>query len=580
MTVASAKKRPPAAGRKRRSDHPVTGYARDVVAGRAVTGQLVRQACERHLRDLRAGAKRGLRFDPDDATDAIEFFGHLPQHKGRWAGEPLTLLPWEAFCIGSVFGWKRWSKEARRWVRRFRTAYISVARKNGKTSIAAGVGVYLLDFDDEAGAEVYAAATKRDQARICWDEAGWMVRNTPALAARIRVVESRANMHVPETASKFEALGADYNSLDGLNTHGCVVDELHAHKTRHLVDVLEESSAARDQPLFFYITTAGLERESIYSEIDDYARRVVGGQVQDDGWFCYVATIDPDDDWRDERVYVKANPSLGATVRLEDMRPLRDRALQMPGRVNSFKRQRLNVRTGQFEAWFAPEQWDACYAPPDLDELRGRRCFGGLDLASTTDIAAFELWFPNDEGPGGDLLSFFWVPEESSARRWEQEQVPYPEWIAAGLLRVTDGNLIDYDVIREDIVELAGLYEIVEIGYDPWNATQLATQLQDEGAAMVRIPQTYGGLSAAAKTAEGLIASKNVRHDGNRVMRWMVLNVEKQEDGNGNMKPNRKRSADKIDGVTAWLMALNRAIAHGGGEDGRSVYEDEGLTVL
>jgi phage terminase large subunit-like protein len=464
------------------------------------------------------------------------------------------------------------------------------------TTLAAGVALYLLDFDDEPGAEVYAAATKRDQARLCWDEAARMVRKAGGLDNRVRIVDSRANMHVVETAAKFEALGADVDSLDGLNTHGAIIDELHAHKNRVVVDALETSAGARLQPLFLYITTAGLERESIYSETDDYAKRVAKGSVDDDGWFVFVAGLDEEDAWTDSAVYEKANPSLGVTIQIEELEQERDRALQVPGRVNVFKRLRLNKRTGQFSAWFLPEQWDACryqgamapdwYTSDDrrqsaeAEELRirltGKPCFAGLDLASTTDVAAFVLLFPDPEGDY--VLPFFWVPERASARRAERDQVPYQDWIDRGFITATPGDITDYDVIREDIRELAGRYRIRELAFDRWNATQLITQLQQDGATCVPIGQGFASLSAPSKELEGRIGARKIRHDGNPAMRWMVLNAEKEEDAAGNMKPSRARSADKIDGLVALIMAQARAMVSAG--DGRSVYETRGLVTV
>jgi len=260
--------------------------------------------------------------------------GH--QSKGQWAGEPLLLQDWQAFVVGSIFGWK----EIATGLRRFRKAYTEVARKNGKTTLASGVGLYLLDFDGEAGAEIYCTATKRDQARLCWSEAMRMVQYTPALKKRIKVVESRANLHVLQTNSKFEALGADNDSMDGLNPHAYIIDELHAHKTRGIVDALETAAGARRQPLAFYITTAGVAKESVYSETHDYARRVVEGIIDDDQWFSFIAALDEDDDWTDPAVYIKANPSLGVTVQLEELMAERDRAMDSPGRQNSFRRLR------------------------------------------------------------------------------------------------------------------------------------------------------------------------------------------------------------------------------------------------
>lgn len=538
-----------------------TAYAEAVVTGEIVTGNLVRQACERHLRDLAEGATRGLWWDQDAADRAIDFFGHLRQSKGRWADKPLELQPWQAFCIGSTFGWQRWSEPYERWIRRFKYSLVEIARKNGKTTIGAGVGLYLLDFDNEPGAEVYAAATKRDQAKICWTEAASMVKKTPSLARRIKDVPSRANLHVIETASKFEALGADSDTTDGLNPHGAIIDELHAHRDRKLVDVLETALGAREQPLFFYITTAGVAGESIYKEIHDYAVRVVEGLVEDDQWFGYIATLDPDDDWTDPGNYIKANPGLGVTVQLEELIQERDHAMEVPGRQNAFRRLRLNCQTEQVSRWLDVATWDAGSAPRALESLRGRSCYAGLDLASTTDIAALSLLFPDEDG-GFYTTQLFWVPEDGMWKRADKDRVPYPLWRNQGWLEATPGNITDYDVIRERIKQLADDlgFTIRELAYDRWNATQLITQLGGDGLTVVPIGQGYASLTAPSKELEKLLLGGLLRHDGNPVMKWMVGNVAVEQDPAGNLKPSKAKSTERIDGVVALIMALARAM--------------------
>ena len=550
------------------------------MSGEILAGQLVRQACERHLRDLRDGSRRGLGWDADEAQRRIEFCSYLRQSKGRWAGQPLVLEPWQQFVVGSTFGWKR-----RDGTRRFRRSYISVARKNGKTTLAAAIGLQLVDFDGEPGAEVYVAATKRDQARLCWDEAARMVRQTPSLRRRIGIVDSRANMHVLETHSKFEALGADSDSLDGLNPHGVIIDELHAHRDRRVVDVLETAMGARTQPLIVYITTAGVEGESIYTETDNYARQVVQGLVQDDEWFVYVATLDPEDDWTNPEVYGKANPNLGVTVQLEELIQERNRALAVPGRQNAFRRLRLNQRVQQAQRWLPVEEWDSCADPElTLDAFRGRQVFAGLDLASTRDIAALVLLAPVDD-PDVDYVMWehYWVPQETILRRSREDAVPYDVWVEQGWMEATPGNITDYDVIRERIREYADDYGIgfVELAYDRWNANQLVTQLQNDGLLCVGFGQGYASMAAPCRALEALIAGRRIRHRGNPVTRWMVGNVTVSQDPAGNLKPDRARSAEKIDGVVALLMALGRAIVHAGGQQSeRSVYEERGLLVL
>lgn len=557
---------------------PVTEYAEAVLAGRGVVGQLVRMACERHLRDLSDGEHRGLWFDERAADRAIRFFAQLKQTKGRWADEGLTLLPWQQFCIGNIFGWKL--RDTGR--RRFRTAYIEIGRKNGKSTLAAGVALYLLDFDNEPGAEVYAAATKRDQAKIVWGEAASMVRKTPALRRRMVPLDSRGNISVKETSSKFEALGADSDTLDGLNVHGSIVDELHAHKDRKVVDLLETATGARLQPLHFYITTAGVKnKESIYSEFHDRAKRILEGTSQDDAWFCYVATLDLDDDWTDPNVYIKANPSLGVTIQLEELIQERDRALDAPGRQNAFRRLRLNQQTEQDVRWLPMEIWDAPEAaePINVDDLIGRGCYGGLDLSTTTDLASWALLFPPlEEEDRWIVLLRNWLPKDNMQKRVQRDGVPYDVWEAQEHIELTEGNVIDYAWIREAIDKDSEKYRIVEIGYDPWNATQLVTWLQEDGANLVPIRQGFASMSAPSKRLEQMVLGRQLQHGANPVLRWAASNVTVLLDPQGNIKPDKSRSSEKIDPIIALICAIACAMRHEG--DGGSVYDVRGLLVL
>ena len=585
----------------------VAGYADAVLDGQIVAGGLVQRAAARFRLDLDQAAAKGLRFDADAAARPGQFAALLHQSKGRWGGEPLELLGWQQFIVGQLFGWQReygqcpgcrswrvietatrqiacaacgtfdepWEGEpsGTAWLRRFRRVFVEVARKNGKTVLAAAIGLYLLDYDDEPGAEVYSAATKREQARICWDEAAMMRQQTAALRERIVAVPSTATLYVPATGSKFSALSSEAKTLDGLNPHAVILDELHAHPDRRVVDVLETAMGAREQPIILYITTAGLERASIYTEISDYARSVVEGRIDDDEWLVYVASLDPADDWEDPRVYGKANPSLGRTVQVEELIHERDRAIAVPGRRAAFQRLRLNMRTGQQDAWIEPGMWDACEERIDWAEFDGAPCYAGLDLASTTDIAALVLLFERE----GRFYArpFFWVPEEVRTRV-ERGQQFYAEWAAGGHLQSTSGNVIDYDVIRENIRDLAATYRIQEIAYDRWNASQLITQLMNDGARCVPFGQGYASMSAPSKELEGLLASGKLVHDGNPVLRWMALNAQREEDPAGNIKPSRSKSADKIDGLVALIMALGRAIVDDGA-NAPSKYEREGL---
>jgi phage terminase large subunit-like protein len=370
-------------------DDPVTAYAHAVAAGRVLANHLVRLACRRHLEDLSSATARRLRFDSAAARHAIEFFGFLRHSKGEWAGQTFALAPWQAFVVGCLFGWQRSDG-----LRRFRTAYCAVSRKNGKSTLSAGIGLYLLVADGERGAEVYSAATTRDQARIVFDEAKRMVASSPALMRRVGILIN--NLHVAASAARFMPLSSDATSMDGLNVHGAIIDELHAHKSRHVVDVLETATGARRQPLLFEITTAGYDRHSICYEHHDYSIKVLESVIQDDSWFAFIAAADESDDWTDPAVWRKANPNFGLSVKADDLARKAEKAIALPGAQNAFRRMHLNEWTEQAERWIDMAAWDACDAPVDLDQLRGRPCFGGLDLSTTTDITALAWVFPPD----------------------------------------------------------------------------------------------------------------------------------------------------------------------------------------
>jgi phage terminase large subunit-like protein len=557
---------------------PVAAYAHSVVDGKVITGRLVNLACQRHLSDLEQGPARGLRWNLEEAERALGFFGHLKQSKGRWAGEGLVLLAWQQFVIGSLFGWQRYSEPYRRWIRRFRRSFTSVAKKNGKTTASSGVALYLLDFDGEPGAEIFSAASKRDQARLSWDEAAQMVFRTPSLKRRIKVVDSRAHMYVAQTASKYVALGHDADSTDGINPHAAIIDELHRAANRDLIDVIEDSTAARTQPLIFYITTAGLIGESIYDEIDDYSRRVVEG-VEDDGWFGYTATLDQHDDWRDDSLYIKANPSLGVTVQIEDLRAERDRAVLVPGRQNPFRRLRLNQRTEQAHRWLDLGLWDAQNLHEiDEERLHGRHCYGGLDLASVSDLTAWALVFPQEDDPDAlDVLIRAWCPESrlyAGDNRWRDQ---YQVWKAGGFLATTPGESIDYGFVRKQIMQDAERFQIVDLNIDRlFQSHEMSVKLAEEGLTLFGMGQGFMSMTTPSKELERRLLARKLNHGRNPLLRWSAGNVAVRQDPAGNLKPDKSSSQGKIDPIVALIMALDRAMRN----SGPSVYETRGILTV
>jgi phage terminase large subunit-like protein len=536
----------------------VEQYITAAASGEIVTSKLVRQTCERHLKDLQDAHLRGLKFSEARAQHVITFIETFCRHsKGEWAGKPFLLDVWQKALISILFGWVH----SETGYRRFRFAYCELARGSGKSTLAAAIGLYGLLADGEPGAEVYAAATKREQARIVWSEADRMVRQSPSLRKRIKT--QRNLLTIKGTASKFEPLSSDLKSLDGLNPAVCIVDELHAHPNRSIWDVLVTALGKRRQPLLFAITTAGFDRHSVCWEQHAYSEKVLDGTVQDDSWFAWIAGLDECDDWQDESLWVKANPGLGTTVQIAELRQQALKARESPSGLNSFLRLRLNIWTESHTAWMPMDRWDACNGPVDFAALQGRECFAGLDLSTTLDISALVLLFPPTED---DLLytvlPFFFIPSENIADRVKRDRVPYDVWKRNDLLTLTDGNVIDYDAIRAKVQELGEQFNIREIAFDRWNATQVTTQLAGDGYTMVPFGQGFQSMSSPTKRLLELAISGRIAHGGNPVLRWMAGNAVVKTDPAGNIKLDKSKSTEKIDGAVALAMALSRAEAH------------------
>ena len=558
--------------------HPAERYIDGVVDGSIVASRLVKFACERHRRDLREAHKRGLYFDSAAAQRAIDFFQFLKHSKGReFAGHPFVLEPWQQFIIYVLFGWKKSNG-----MRRFNLGYIQVARKNGKTTLLSGVGLYMFFADGEPGAEVYCAATKKDQAKILFSEAERMRSASPGLKKRI--ASFRNNMNIPGTASKFEPLGADEDTLDGLNPHCSLADEVHAHKTRKLWDVLETAMGARQQPLMLGITTAGYDRESLCWALREYGEKILAGINEDDSFFFFIAEMDPDDDWQDERNWPKANPNLGVSVKIEELRARAAKAKQLPAALNAFLRLRLNKWTSSETAAIQPDEWRACAGfsivrseskiTRDAKSLRteiekqleGRECFIGVDLSSTEDITCEgKLFPPEGEDDPYIYIPNFWLPEENLQKKIQQWRMPYDVWLREGFISATDGNVVDYDVVKEQVLRDFERYSVRELAFDPWNATQFANDLQKAGIAveqLVKFPQTMAQYAEPTKLLlEKLIPSRKIAHLANPVLAWMASNLLVKEDLNGNRRPAKSKTSGKIDGMVALIMALGRCVS-------------------
>lgn len=484
------------------------------------------------------------------------FLRYLRHSKGQWAGQPFELLPWQwTDVVQPLFGWLRADG-----TRRFRRAYIEIPKKNGKSTLSSGIALYLLCADQEPGAEIYCAAADREQAGIVFREAANCVESSPQLSARLEVVRSTKRIVYPAKNAYLAALSSEVGTKEGLNIHGLIFDELHAQKSRELWDCLRYGFAARRQPLLVAITTAGYDKHSICWEQHEYARGVLDGTIEDDACFAYIRAADPEDDWADEKTWFKANPSLGDTISLDSFRDDFREAQQSPAQENAFRRYRLNQWTEQDVRWLQLSAWDACPSEPAAPPAR--ECFAGLDLSSTTDLTALALLFPpSAESPLWLARMRFWVPQDSARKREQSDRVPYTQWIRAEHIVATPGNVVDYDRVREDILELAQQHQIARIAIDRWNATQIATQLAGEGLAVEFMGQGFRSLSAPTKQLEQLVLARQLNHQAHPVLRWNVGNLAVEIDAAGNIKPSKKRSTERIDGAVALVMAIALAIA-------------------
>lgn len=577
----------------------VTGYAEAVQAGEIIAGRLVRLACERHLGDLATGSARRLRFDEGAAQRAIDFFSYLRHSKGEWAGREFVLGPWQQFIIGSLFGWVRehgrcgqcdtWlplsldsdtiacegcfagedsqAPAEMGWLRRFRTAYNEIARKNGKSTLAAGVGILLAFFDDEAGAEVYTAATKRDQAKIIWSEAQRMVRRSPDLSNVISVYVG--NLSDRETASKFEPIGSDEDSTDGLNIHGNIVDELHAHKTRKLWEVLETAMGARRQPMTFVVTTAGFDRETICWEQRQYGVDVLEGVAEDDSYFAYIATIDEGDDWRDRRVWVKANPNLGVSIKFDYLDSQCRQAEQVPARQIAVKQRHFDIWTQQHSAWIDLDLWAEQAGTIDEVKLKGKECFGGLDLGAVDDLSAWLLIFPGKDDLI-EVLAHFWCPEARLHDPTNRYRSQYQQWAADGYLTTVPEAATMYGPILKRILADARRFELTDLNMDwSFQGRDFGRRLSDDlgpgqtgEERVLAMRQGFLSMGPPMKELTRRVLLKKIRHGGNPILRWMVEHAVVIQDTSDNQKFDKRTAQTKIDGLVALVMAIERLTLH------------------
>lgn len=515
-------------------------------------------------------------YDEDAADYAVSFIECLCHTKGTWAGKKFKLLEWQEEIIRDLFGVLKPNG-----YRQFNTAYVEIPKKNGKSELAAAIALLLCCGDGEQRAEIYGCAADRGQATIVFDVAADMVRMCPALNKRCKILTASKRIVYTPTNSFYQVLSAEAYSKHGFNIHGVVFDELHTQPNRKLFDVMTKGSGdARMQPLYFLITTAGTDTNSICYETHTKALDIIEGRKVDPTFYPVIYGAGTEEDWTDPKVWKKANPSLGETIGMDKVKAACDSARQNPGEENSFRQLRLNQWVKQAVRWMPMEKWDACAFPVNPEDLEGRVCYGGLDLSSTTDLTSFCLVFPpEEEEEPYYVLPYFWVPEDTLDLRVKRDHVPYDIWERQGYIQTTEGNVVHYGYIEKFIEHLGEIYNIREIAFDRWGAVQMVQNLENMGFTVVPMGQGFASMSPPTKELMKLTLEKKLAHGGHPVLRWNMDNIYIRTDPAGNIKADKAKSTEKIDGAIACIMALDRAIRCGN-DTSESVYDSRGLLVF
>jgi len=514
-------------------------YAQKVISGQITACKHVVNACHRFAADLDA-----WNYNAELVEHAVNFIQELEHTTGEYAGRKFILEEWQYFIVANLFGFVNADG-----TRRFTRAYVEVPRKNGKSTFSSALMLYGLLADGESAAQVYSAATKLDQAMMVFGESVRVCQNVDFLQGEVVVNNSVNNRRILYGQNLYKPLEWNPNKQDGLNTHFACIDEYHAHPSDDLYNVIRNSMGARRQPLLFTITTAGFNRESPCYRHRQYCGNVLSGAIQDDGLFTIIYSLDSGDDWTDRKVWAKANPNWGVSVYPRQLEQAVNEAREFVHKEVEFKTKLLNVWTDTAQTWISDKDWAAC---EQQLSLLGERCYGGLDLASTSDFCAFSLWFPEHNA----VRTWYYLPEAAIKKRTDNVGQSYQQWVRDGYIVVTDGNVTDYGFIKRHIMELAEDYDIQDISFDRFNASQLVIELQNEGLPMFPFGQGFVSMSAPTKELERKVMNKDLIHDGNPVTRWMLGNVLLQYDPAGNVKVNKAKSGDKVDGVVSIIMAL------------------------
>lgn len=517
-----------------------------------------------------------MAFDERKARRVVRFIEALRHTKGEFHGQPFHLLPWQEKIIRDVFGTVRDDDPT---MRQYTTAYIEIPKKNGKSELGAAIALNMLINDDEWKAEVYSCASDRQQAAIVFDVAVDMVRQSPALMKRVKIIPSTRRMIYQPTGSIYQVLSSEVATKHGLNVSACIFDELHTQPTRALYDVMTQGSGdARRQPLWFFLTTAGTDRNSICWEVHQKALDILEGRKIDPRFYPVLFGLPDDADWTSEENWYRANPSLDHTITIDKVRDAFRKAQETPADENQFRQLRLNQWVKQSVRWMPMDKWDECGGVVDPYALEGRACYAGLDLSSTSDLTALVLAFPpTSEDEPYRVLPFFWLPEETLSLRVRRDHVPYDQWAKRGFIQTTEGNVVHYGFIERFIYELGERYNIREIAHDRWNATMMVQTLEDDGFTMVPFGQGFKDMSPPTKELMRIVLEHKLCHGGHPVLRWNMDNAYVRTDPAGNLKLDKEKSTEKVDGAVALVMALDRAQRN---LNGGSVYDERGLLTL
>lgn len=549
--------------------YPAELYAEQVRSGEILVCEYVRLAVERYYADLDRALDKGRYFDKKAAMRVIHFIEKLKHTKGEWAGQRFRLELWQQFVLWNIFGWKNADG-----TRRFRYAYIEIARKNGKTALSAGIGLYMLFADGESRPEVYSAATVKDQAKICFSDAVEIVKATDL---KNYLTPYRNSIVYELKGGTMKPLSSDYGTHDGLNPSCGIIDEFHAHKDSGMFDVIKSAFGARRQPLMFIITTAGFDKSGVCYAYRENVIKVLRGVNEDDSLFGIIYTLDDKSEWDDPKMWIKANPNLGVSLSADYLADQVKDAKNRPEAVRNVMTKNVDLWVDAERTWILDDVWQKCIGTTDPADLKGCACWGGLDLSNVSDITAYVLLF--HENDRFQLLPHFWIPEEKMLEKIRKENINYDKWAAEGYVTVTPGNVIDYDFVKADILRIVADYDLRTSAYDRWNSSQTIIDLQNEGMECNPFGQGYGSMSAPTKEFEKLVLTGKIEHFGNPVLRWMLASTLVKTDPAGNIKPDKEKSTQKIDGIVASIMALGEWMT-AQADDESNPYENRGLLTL